>query len=260
MSQNHLSLEKAKLLKEFGFETEGAFIAGGALTSVFTNKTIHDFDLYYKSEQGFRAALDRAYSSGLWCVAVSKRAITFTRGNAIYQLMCFRWFPTAEAIFDSFDFTCCMAAYDLDLERFELHPRFLIDAARRDLIFNYKTAFPLASGMRALKYQTKGYSIDRREWLKLVTAISFQKIESWEDLKDQIGGQYGDQVAMDTDRPFNLENAIESLSAAAMERNATDLPEVVSPEIILEDLAKQNGIPANADEALALIFAKGIES
>lgn len=251
-NQDHLSVEKKKLLRDFDFETEQAFIAGGAITSVFTNKTIHDFDLYYKSREAFESAVEDAYRKGLWCVAVSGRAITFTRGNTIYQLMCFRWFPTASDIFESFDFTACMGAYDLDTDRFELHERFLIDAARRDLVFNHKTAYPLASGLRALKYQGKGYSIDRREWLKLVTAISFQKIESWEELRDQIGGQYGYQVAIDTTKPFNLENAIESLAEAAMERSAESVAEAQT----LEGVEKIDGIPANAEEALAMIFPR----
>lgn len=253
MNQEHLSIEKKKLLKDFNFETQQAFIAGGAITSIFTNKAIKDFDIYYKSKEAFKDAVEYAYSRGLWCVAVSGRAITFTRGGTIYQLMCFRWFPTAADIFTSFDFTACMGAYDLDTERFELHERFLIDAARRDLVFNHYTAYPLASGLRALKYQGKGYTIDRREWLKLVTAISFQKIESWEQLRDQIGGQYGDQVAMDTTKPFNLQNAIESLTEAAMERSAESVAEV-------QELAGPDkpidGIPGSAEEALAMIFPR----
>lgn len=252
MKHDHLSVERKKLLRDFDFETEQAFIAGGAITSVFTNKTIHDFDLYYKSREAFESAVEDAYRKGMWCVAVSGRAITFKYRDSIYQLMCFRWFPTAEDIFDSFDFTACMGAYDLDQERFDLHERFLIDAARRDLVFNHKTAYPLASGLRALKYQQKGYSIDRREWVKLVTAISFQKIGSWEELRDQIGGQYGDQVAMDMSQPFNLENAIESLAAAAMERSAENVAEYQG----LEDAEKIDGIPANAEEALAMIFPR----
>nr|WP_157808447.1 hypothetical protein [Brucella intermedia] len=85
---------------------DGAFVAGGAVTSVFTGAKINDVDLYFKSRRAFERAVYDAYEEGLWCVAASKRAVTFAdQSNNIAQLMYFDFFPTAEDIFKAFDFT-----------------------------------------------------------------------------------------------------------------------------------------------------------
>src|SRR5690606_29159178 len=94
---------------------DNAFIAGGAVTSAFTNAKINDVDVYFKSRRAFETGVYQAYEDGLWCVAASKRAVTFadSSGN-IVQLMHFDYFPTAEDIFKAFDFTVVMGALDLD--------------------------------------------------------------------------------------------------------------------------------------------------
>ena len=249
---DHLAIERQKIVKQFDAKFTGCFIAGGALTATFTNKSIKDFDLYFKTKEAFEEAIHYAYDHDFWCVSVSGRAITFVKSDQIYQLMWFRFFPTPEAIFESFDFTCCMAALDVDTHEFNLHPRFLIDASRRDIVFNPGTAFPLASGFRILKYQQRGYTIQKREWMKLIAAISFKKIESWEELKDQIGGQYGDQVALDTSEPFCLANVIESLDQAHTESRYDT--KVITVGDTTAEVPKGPEIPENAEMALAMIF------
>lgn len=251
MNDEHLSVEKSTLLKSLGMEIKGGFLAGGALTATFSNRHIKDFDLYFKSKKDFEDAVHYAYDHSYWCVSISTRAITFVKGKDVYQLMSFRFFPSAEDIFESFDFTCCMAALDLDSERFVFHPRFFVDLSRRDLVFNPKTAYPLASGFRISKYQDRGYKIQKREWMKVIAAISFKKVESWDELKDQIGGQYGDQVAIDTTKPFNLENVIESLDQAHTEsRVDSDVVAAAGP------VETKSEMPGTPEEALEMIFKK----
>lgn len=43
------------------FLPDGAFIAGGALTAVFTGQPINDVDIYFKSQEAFIAAVEQAY-------------------------------------------------------------------------------------------------------------------------------------------------------------------------------------------------------
>lgn len=249
---DHLAIERQKILKQFDAKFTGCYIAGGALTATFTNRSIKDFDLYFKSKQAFKDAIDYAYDHSFWCVAVSGRAITFVKGKQIYQLMSFRFFETPESIFEAFDFTCCMGALDVDTSEFHLHSRFLIDASRRDLVFNPGTAFPLASAIRVLKYQQRGYTMQKREWLKLAMAISFKKIESWEELKDQVGGAYGDQIALDTSKPFCLANVLESLETSHTESRFDT--EVITIGDTTAEVPKGPEVPGNADDALAMIF------
>jgi len=209
------SAEIAKL-KATCWPIKNAYMAGGAITSVFTNATINDADIYFKTETAFHEAIADAYDEGLWCVDVSKRSVTFSdRGAAVRQYMHFDFFPTADDIFKAFDFTVCMGALDYDADELVLHPDFLKHNSQRFLRFNPGTNFPLASATRVLKYQSRGYTIGKGDILKIALACRGVKIDSWEDLKDQIGGAYGYKVELAGEgQEFSLSAAIDSLSVA----------------------------------------------
>src|SRR5690606_21129931 len=67
--------------------------------------------------------------------------------------------------------------------------------------------------VRTLKYQSRGYTLGKGDMLKIALACRGVIIESWEDLKDQIGGAYGEKVVLgNEDKPFTLEAAIEALT------------------------------------------------
>lgn len=247
---------------------DGAFVAGGAVTSVFTGAKINDVDLYFKSRRAFERAVYDAYEEGLWCVAASKRAVTFAdQSNNIAQLMYFDFFPTAEDIFRAFDFTVCMGAVDLDTgERskwkdaefftvgekhpdsgFVFHPDFLKHNSQRFLKFNAGTRYPLASSTRVLKYQQRGYTIGKGDMMKIALAVRGVKIDTWEDLKDQIGGAYGDKVVLgNEDKPFTIEAAIDALTVDDAEsepwvQTANDnMPGTA--EALLAHIANLNGV------------------
>ncbi|WP_313027848.1 hypothetical protein [Brucella sp.] len=242
---------------------DGAFVAGGAVTSVFTGTDINDVDLYFKSRRAFERAIYDAYEEGLWCVAASKRAVTFTdQSNNIAQLMYFDFFPSAQSIFDAFDFTICMGAVDLDAganspdSGFTFHPDFLKHNSQRFLKFNAGTRYPLASATRVLKYQQRGYTIGKGDIMKVALAVRGVKIETWEDLKDQIGGAYGDKVVLgNEDKPFTIEAAIEALTVDDAESEPWVQPAndnmPGSAEALLNHLADLNGIefvPPELDE------------
>ena len=206
---------EARLIKAAAYPTKGAYAAGGAVTSVFTGKEIHDVDVYFKSREAFEEGVCQAYEDGYWCVASSKRAVTFSDNGRIVQLMHFDFFPTAEDIFAAFDFTIVMGAYDYDTGEFVFHPDFLKHNSQRFLRFNKGTRYPLASATRVLKYQQRGYTIGKGDILKIALACRGVRIESWDDLKDQIGGAYGDKVALGRDETeFSLDAAIDALTVA----------------------------------------------
>lgn len=194
---------------------KGTFIAGGAVTSVFTNQPINDVDVYFKSREHFEGAIESAYEDGFWCADVSKRSVTFKDRDTVIQYMHFDFFPTADDIFKAFDFTVCMGAYDYEARELVLHPDFLKHNSQRFLRFNPGTNFPLASATRVLKYQGRGYTIGKGDILKIALACRKVKIDSWAELKDQIGGAYGYKVEIaGEDQVFSLEAAIDALSVA----------------------------------------------
>ena len=247
---------------------DGAFVAGGAVTSVFTGAKINDVDLYFKSRRAFERAVYDAYEEGLWCVAASKRAVTFAdQSNNIAQLMYFDFFPTAADIFKAFDFTVCMGAVDLDTGEkiewrggsrvtlgekhpdsgFVFHPDFLKHNSQRFLKFNAGTRYPLASSTRVLKYQQRGYTIGKGDMMKIALAVRGVKIDTWEDLKDQIGGAYGDKVVLgNEDKPFSIEAAIDALTVEDAESEPWVQPAndnmPGTAEALLAHIAKLNGV------------------
>lgn len=226
-----------RLIKEaMPISYDNAFVAGGAITSVFTGSKINDVDVYFKSRSAFEMGVYQSYEDGLWCVAASKRAVTFAdRGGSIAQLMHFDYFPNAEAIFAAFDYTIVMGALDLDAlpktkynpvsfayetvgdahpsSGFIFHDDFLKHNSQRFLRFNPGTRYPLASVARVLKYQDRGYTIGKGDLMKAALAVRGVRIESWDDLKDQIGGAYGEKVVLENEHlPFSLSAAIEALT------------------------------------------------
>lgn len=204
---------EARLILAAAYPIKGAFCAGGAVTSVFTGNKINDVDVYFKSREAFELAVCQAYEDAFWCVASSKRAVTFSDNGRIVQLMHFDFFPTAADIFKAFDYTIVMGAYDYDAKDFVFHDDFLKHNSQRFLRFNHGTRFPLASATRVLKYQQRGYTIGKGDMLKIVMACRGVTINTWEQFKDQIGGAYGDKVVFGReDTPFTIEAAIEALA------------------------------------------------
>jgi len=266
--------ERKLIMQASPLSFDGAFIAGGAVTSAFTNAKINDVDVYFKSRRAFETGVYQAYEDGLWCVAASKRAVTFAgRNNDIAQLMHFDYFPTADAIFAAFDFTVCMGALDLDARvksnwdgiklvqtgeehpesGFIFHPDFLKHNSQRFLKFNAGTRYPLASATRVLKYQQRGYTIGKGDMMKIALAVRGVRIDSWEDLKDQIGGAYGDKVVLgNEDTPFTLEAAIEALTVEDAESEPWVQPAndnmPGNAEDLLRHIANLNGEPYVAPE------------
>lgn len=210
---NDLTKEQEAIVKAaYHFLPEGAWVAGGALTSVYTGRTINDVDLYFKDRASFEDAVNGAYDAGLWCVAKTTRAVTFVSGPHVIQLMHFNWFESPQAIFDSFDFTCCMAAMDCETKEIIMHDDFLKHCSQRFLKFHSGTAFPFGTVARVLKYQKRGYTIGTNEMLRIALKCSTVPIASWGELKEQIGGQYGESVSIAGEGEFSIDAAIAAMN------------------------------------------------
>lgn len=244
------------------FFPEGAFIAGGALTSAFTNLPIKDTDIYFKSKEAFITAVEDAYDSNMWCLAATDRAVTFASHERIIQLMHFDFFETAEAIFDAFDFTVCMAAYDIDAARFVFHDDFMKHAAQRFLRFHSGTRYPFGSLIRVLKYQQRGYTIGKGDLLRIGLCCHEVPLQSWDDLARAIGGQYGEKAKLDESLPFSMEAALKifdgseiMIEAAAEEMpgSADELLHKIGARLIPDgEIQKEDKIPAPSDSPFSI--------
>jgi hypothetical protein len=204
------------------FGLSGCYLAGGAILSIVTKNEVSDYDIYPKSKEAMLEAFHQIYDNNCFLVSVSDRAVTFKCNDvlndagerAIIQVMTFDEFETPEKIFEYFDFSVCMCAFDTDTEQYHFGPEFWQSVASRTLYFNPKTRYPLNSAIRVGKYTSKGYFLPKAESIKISLAVINSGMpKSWDELEATIGGTYGRQLRLDVgDTEFSYENALTFLS------------------------------------------------
>jgi len=193
-------------------------IAGGAITSVFTNRPINDFDMYFRDAE----TVKRFYiTEVINChnfvpQYLTHRAVTMMSPNAdgVYQMVCCGLYETPEDAFKNFDFTLNMGAYDFKTEEFVLHPEFLLHNAQRMISINKDTKYPIASLVRVHKYLARGYQMIPTEWFKMAIMLHQYNIDSWDMFEDGLSGLYGEEVHIanqDDNTPFSWEEAMKRI-------------------------------------------------
>lgn len=217
----------------------GCWIAGGACTSVFTNKEVNDLDIYFPSKEAFQKVMlalysydneyDVSYADGA-IRHVSKKSILLKSHDQDVQFIVYKFFDSIEDLFRSYDFTINMCALNMKSEEFVSHELFMKHNAQKYLSFNPETDYPLVSALRVDKYVKRGYTISKAQMMKILLAVNKKNIDSWEVLIDEIGGMYGTapEEIFDTTQPFSLDLAIETLNNKNFKDtvvgNAPDLP------------------------------------
>lgn len=190
-----------------------AIIAGGAILSQFTHAEVADVDVYFRD----RESLVKAF------VAVTKdweavylghtdKSITIKdrETETTVQFIYFDFFENAEAVFEAFDFTVCMAALEVHEHgnpELVMHPQFLSDVASRTLHFNNGTRFPYISLVRTKKYAERGYKMGKGNLLAIGAACATKPITTWEEARYQLGGVYGYNIDLHIEdgTPFTQE-------------------------------------------------------
>jgi antitoxin component HigA of HigAB toxin-antitoxin module len=224
-----------------------ALIAGGTITSLFTRKEINDIDIYFGSRKEMAAFVEDIVDYGAWIMSYTKKAVMFVYGNKEYQAIIFEEFETTDQLFDTFDFTVCMGAFDVNTEQFVLHRDFLQHNSQRLLKFNPKTAFPIISALRVQKYENRGYYISKPDYVNIILACMKLDVKDEHDLKEQLGGLYGynlDKLVEDYDE-FTLDNVIDAISKIEVEDDYFAMPDSISeydPELIILEILGDNDI------------------
>lgn len=185
-----------------------AIIAGGAVLSTFTNQDVHDVDVYFRSREDLvKAFLEITKDwEGIY-LGNSDKSITLKDRDtgAIVQFIYFDYFKDADAVFEAFDFTVCMAAVELNSDEqgdyeLVLHPSFLSDMATRTLKFNAGTHFPYISLIRTKKYIERGYVIGKGNLLAIAIACASKPIQTWDEARYQLGGVYGNEIQLEIEQ------------------------------------------------------------
>ncbi|MGE7840644.1 hypothetical protein ACQKNX_07625 [Lysinibacillus sp. NPDC093712] len=222
-NQFDLTFEKNKLKAYLGkdiynsLKQSKAIIAGGMISSLFTNKEINDVDVYFRDYGSLYLFADQTLSGNHVVSHTSKATQFLTKGTEILvQIIHYRTYEKVEDIFNTYDFTVCMGAYDFEIEEFILHPDFLKHNSQRILRFNSNTSYPLISAIRTQKYENKGYTISKAEYFRILMTCMTLNINSYDELKEQLGGMYGesyDRLFEDVkDEEFDLQVAIERIA------------------------------------------------
>ncbi len=215
------------------------YLAGGSITSIFCRREINDFDIYFRYLEDVKRLMNEYPFDRSVLVSVSKKGILVRIKDALIHIICFKSFLDPDELLNSFDFTACMGAYDFGTENFVLHPDFLKANSQRVLVFNEKNSFPIMSALRVNRYKEKGYTISREEYLRIIIECMRLNIKSYEELKEQIGGMYGDLDYDEVLRPKDNEIFSLSLVTQKMKNIASD-PRYFSKKISQPNIYDMN--------------------
>lgn len=194
----------------------GGVIAGGAVTSVFSSARVNDFDLFFPTQKH----LDDAIASLTLDEKVinTDSALSVIIGGHRVQLVKVITRTPAEVI-NSFDFTICQAAFDLD-DGFIFGADFFQHLAQRRLVFNINAEFPICSLYRVRKFIKRGFHFSGIEAIKLGLRIQALEIETYADLRKQLMGidtlflkDLTDSLKGQDEKRYNMNEFFDTLNA-----------------------------------------------
>lgn len=163
------------------------FVAGGAVTSIFSGMRINDFDVFFPSGKDLSLAMIAAGASedAEKIIETDSALSVVDHGKRVQliKVVC----GTPQQVISGFDFTICQAAY-YPQEGFIFGPEFLLHLAQRRLVFNTSSEYPLCSLYRLQKFIRRGFHFSGIEAIKLGLRIHALKIDNEEDLKKQLMG------------------------------------------------------------------------
>lgn len=165
---------------------EGPWIAGGVLHRTYRNLPVHtsDIDVFFKDKEQMDVYVNEIIASGEFGSGKYKtkehiitewhQSITIQYMNNDWKIQCvtFKYFPTVEELFKSFDINVCRLAYDG--EKIIGEENVLNDITSNTLKFNDQSInYPSVTLKRLVKYVKMGYDVNDEE-LKLLSR-SFYK-------------------------------------------------------------------------------------
>lgn len=116
-----------------------------------------DIDLFFKTEEDFKAQEAHLKASGFTLHKENKSTKTYIKDGQEYQLIFGRYYSTYEELLDTFDYTICQCAM-LSSGKVLCTLEFLLDAYRKRLAV-HKITYPVASCRRMLKYARQGFTV-----------------------------------------------------------------------------------------------------
>lgn len=161
-----------------------AFVAGGAIASVFSSSRINDFDLFFKTKTDLDYTL-LTISRDEKTIETDSALSVIDEGHRVQLIKVITGTP--EEVIKSFDFTICQAAYDFE-SGFIFGPEFFLHLAQRRLVFNISAEYPICSLYRLQKFIKRGFQFSGIDAIKLGLRIQALRLATVEDLRRQLMG------------------------------------------------------------------------
>jgi len=170
------------------FKNTNCYVAGGAITSIFSGNKINDYDIYFCTEFDYRDFIIKLPTNSKleW---QTENAKSYKIDKETFQFICKpSYMGSPGEVLTSFDFTICMGAYSFKEDKFYFYDNFFRNLACKELIFNIKASFPISSLFRLRKFLKKEYKISGCEIIKLGLSIEKLKIDTYVKLIEQLMG------------------------------------------------------------------------
>lgn len=151
----------AELLRIISPIRNGAWIAGGAIRRTLIRQALDsDFDFFFKSQDAMNEWAEKLPATMKMVRETDhhKHWRGTVEGSELpidVQAIRFRFYESAEAVIDSFDYTITMFA--LDGDSLVTTPEALWDLGRKKLAI-HKVTYPVATIRRMLKYTRQGFT------------------------------------------------------------------------------------------------------
>lgn len=215
------SRESAFLRDQMGEEvlklltTTGAFVAGGAVTSVFSSQRINDFDIFFPDETALNTGLELV-SLGEKGIETDSARSVILNGHRVQLIKCVLGDPSK--IITGFDFTICQGSFSLN-SGFAFGDEFFLHLAQRKLVFNIAAEYPICSLYRARKFIQRGFHFSGIEAIKLGLRIHALTINTYADLRKQLMGidtlflkDLTDSLQGDAEKSYDFNQFMETLN------------------------------------------------
>lgn len=164
-----------------------AFIGGGCFRSYYDGTPVKDYDLFFRSYEDWLAACEMFRSDERFTETTREGEQTYpsfqSPGDPPFNLIGFRFYPTATDLRMSFDFTCVATvaatcpAYGVSIHQ---HPNAAYDASNRRLEFQNLQHIDRVK-RRMARYEDYGY---------VPTADFIDKLPLCRDVPRGSGGEY----------------------------------------------------------------------
>jgi hypothetical protein len=156
-----------KLIYQDSTEKSGPWIAGGMGRQIVIGESnFNDIDVWFKDKEQFikiQSRLLDTFGYEIWEKFASDNAMTYRAGDHTIQLIKRKWYPSLEAVFTDFDFTCCQVAINDDMTAYGPG----VDDAKNKILklnrFDNKAFLA-----RYAKYVGYGYTMNPDEFIQII--------------------------------------------------------------------------------------------